>query len=438
MKSFIVLLGLVSLTTRVHAEPQTTVADARQTLELRALQQQALDADPRLRELHLEAAKTDLRTRNIEAARLPVITLNGQAQYQSDVPTPPSLLPSRQPLFAAPKDTYDAYVRVEQSLIDPTIRSRRAVERAELEVAQARVRTALFGVRQDVNDAFFAAALLQERASALAATIGDLETRLRETAARVREGTALIDDASAVEAILLQRQQDAAQIRANRRAALARLGELTHRRIAEDDVLALPELTAEVAATRAILADVRARPEYLQFSSARDRLARQQDLATAQDRPRMSAFARAGYGKPGLNFISDRFETYWLAGTQLQWKAWTWGTANREREALAVQQQITQADEAAFTDGLRRAVEGDLATIDGLAIVLGLDDRIVTLRESIERGTRSRFREGVVTAADYLDRSTELLEARFARAGHRVDLAQASARFLTTVGLEVR
>jgi outer membrane protein TolC len=183
---------------------------------------------------------------------------------------------------------------------------------------------------------------------------------------------------------------------------------------------------------------VRARPEYLQFSSARDRLARQQDLATAQDRPRMSAFARAGYGKPGLNFISDRFETYWLAGTQLQWKAWTWGTANREREALAVQQQITQADEAAFTDGLRRAVEGDLATIDGLATVLGLDDRIVTLRESIERGTQSRFREGVVTAADYLDRSTELLEARFARAGHRVDLAQASARFLTTVGLEVR
>jgi outer membrane protein TolC len=438
MKSLIILLGLVSLTARANAEPQTAGADPRTPFELRALQQEALDADPRLRELRLEAAKTELRTRNIAAARLPVITLNGQVQYQSDVPTPPSALPSGQPLFAAPKDTYDAYFRVEQSLIDPAIASRRAVERAQLDEAQARVRTVLFGLRQEVNDAFFAAALFQERSSALAATIADLETRLRETSARVREGTALIDDASAVEATLLQRRQDAAEIQANRRAALTRLGELTHRRIAQDDILALPDVTAEVATTRTTLADVRARPEYLQFSYARDRLARQQDLATAQDRPRMTAFARAGYAKPGLNFINDKFETYWLAGVQLQWKAWTWGTTNREREALAMQQQITRADEAAFTDGLRRAVEGDLATIDRLQTALGLDDRIVTLRENIERRTQARFREGVVTAAEYLDRSTELLDAQFARAGHRVEVAQAGARFLTTVGLEVR
>jgi outer membrane protein TolC len=438
MKAIIVLLGLVSLATGANAEPQTIAVDARAPLQLRALQQQAVDADPRLRELRLEAAKTDLRTRNILAARLPAITLNGQAQDQSDVPTPPSLLPSGQPLFAGPKDTYDAYFRVEQALLDPTISSRRAVERAQLDEAQARVRTTLFGLRQDVNDTFFAAALLQERASALAATIAGLETRLRETGARVREGTALIDDASAVEATLLQRQQDAAEIQANRRAALTRLGELTHRSIAENDILALPDLTADVAATRAILANVRARPEYLQFSSTRDRLARQQDLAMAQDQPRMTAFARAGYAKPGLNFISDKFETYWLAGVQLQWKAWTWGTTNREREALGLQQQITQADEAAFTDGLRRAVEGDLASIDRLQTALGLDDRIVTLRENIERRTQVRFREGVITAAEYLDRSTELLDAQFARAGHRVEVAQAGARFLTTVGLEVR
>jgi outer membrane protein TolC len=438
MKSIVALFGLVSLTTPATAQPPTTAAETREPLQLRALQQQALNADPRARELRLEAAKTEFRTRNILASRLPVITLNGQAQYQSDVPTPPSLLPSGQPLFAAPKDTYDAYFRVDQSLIDPTIGSRRAVERAQLDEAEARVRTALFGLRQEVNDVFFAAALLQERASALAATIGDLETRLRETAARVREGTALIDDASAVEATLLQRQQEAAEIQANRHAALARLGELIHRNIAENDILALPELAAEVATARTTFADLRARPEYLQFSSARDRLARQQDLATAQDRPRMSAFARAGYAKPGLNFVNDRFETYGLAGVQLQWKVWTWGTTNREREALGVQQQIAQADEAAFTDGLHRAVEGDLANVDRLSVVLDLDDRIVTLRENIERGTQARFREGVVTAADYLDRSTEILEARFARAGHRVELAQASARFLTTVGLEVR
>jgi hypothetical protein len=37
-----------------------------------------------------------------------------------------------------------------------------------------------------------------------------------------------------------------------------------------------------------------------------------------------------------------------------------------------------------------------------------------------------------------VDRQTDVLNARLARAAHRVELAQASARFLTTVGLEVR
>ena len=49
-----------------------------------------------------------------------------------------------------------------------------------------------------------------------------------------------------------------------------------------------------------------------------------------------------------------------------------------------------------------------------------------------------RFQEGVVTASEYLDRNTEWLAAQFARGRHRVELAQARARLLTTLGLEVR
>ena len=64
--------------------------------------------------------------------------------------------------------------------------------------------------------------------------------------------------------------------------------------------------------------------------------------------------------------------------------------------------------------------------------------RIVMLRGQVDRATQIRLQEGVVTASDYLDRNAELLQARFARAGHEVELAQASAHLLTTLGLEVR
>lgn len=408
------------------------------SFDLGTLQQAAIDTDPRSRQLQLFAQQTDLRVRNINTLRLPTVTIDGQAQYQSDVAHLNTALPGVGALFLPPKDTFDGGIRIDQRLFDATVSAQRALERAQLGEDQARVRSTLFTLRQQVNDAFFAAAALQARAGALAATLDDLNARLRETNARVQQGTALTADAAAIEATLLQRQQDLDGLQASRRAALDRLGTLTGQTFTENDTLALPDLRAKVAAARQSQATVRARPEFEQFARTRERLEHQQALTSAQERPRLSAYGRAGYGKPGLNFAQSEFESYGFAGVRLQWNAWTWGSGAREREALAIQQQVVAADEAAFAKGLTTSIEGDETAIDRLERSLATDERIVMLREQVDRSTQLRLQEGVVTASEYLDRSTELLQARFARAGHEVELAQASARLLTTLGLEVR
>ncbi len=202
-------------------------------------------------------------------------------------------------------------------------------------------------------------------------------------------------------------------------------------------MLALPELGAEVARARTTLEELRARPEYEQFARSRDRLRQQEAVVSATTQPRVSAFGRAGYGRPGLNLLGNTFETYWLAGVQVQWAPWTWGRTRRERQALDVQREIVSTDEAAFTTAVHRAVQQDLAAMDRLDTTLVIDDEIVMLRERVERETGLRFEEGVVTAAEYVDRNTDVLQARLARAAHRVEQAQARTRFLTTLGLEV-
>ncbi len=206
----------------------------------------------------------------------------------------------------------------------------------------------------------------------------------------------------------------------------------------EEIELPLPDLAAAVSRTRAARTELRQRPEFDQFGRTRERIEQQRVAASAQERPRVSAFGRLGYGKPGLNFIADQWDTYWSAGIQLQWTPWTWGTADRERAALVLQQKIVDADEAAFRDGLDRAVQDDLAELDRLEATRALDDQIVALRESIDRETRLRYDERAVPAAEYLDQSTDLLDARLATVTHRVELARASARLLTTLGVEVR
>jgi outer membrane protein TolC len=303
--------------------------------------------------------------------------------------------------------------------------------------SQARLRAALFPVRQNVSEAYFASLRAQSQLAELATAITDLEAQLRVATARVREGTALASEEKTIRAELLERRQSIAELSASRRASLVILADLTGQSLDAATILRPPNLAAEVSQARASLADLRRRPEYEQFARQRAVLEQQERARGAQDRPRLSAFGRAGYGRPALNPLSDRFDTYWLAGLQVQWAPWNWGTTRREKELLAIQRQIISAEEQAFTDNLRRSTEQDLATIDRLATTLAQDDEIIALRESILAETRSRFNEGVVTSAEYVDRQTDVLSARVARALHRAELAHAHARFLNTLGIEV-
>jgi outer membrane protein TolC len=197
-----------------------------------------------------------------------------------------------------------------------------------------------------------------------------------------------------------------------------------------------------VAAARAAGASLedtlRARPELALLAARRERLAAQATVAGAARRPRLGAFARAGYGRPGLNFLADDFQGYWLAGVQLQWTPFDWGRTDREREALRVEQAIVGTEEAALRGALARATRRPLAAIDRLTRALVVDDSIVALRDALLREAAARHREGVLTAAEYVDRQTDLLAARLAQAAHRVDLTEARVDYLTILGLEAR
>jgi len=135
--------------------------------------------------------------------------------------------------------------------------------------------------------------------------------------------------------------------------------------------------------------------------------------------------------------LSRDFQTYWLAGVQVQWTPWNWGVTTRDRQVSQIQQEVVATNEAAFERQLQRNVQQFSAAAAQLDSALALDDRIVVLRESIVRETRAKLGEGVITAAEYVDKSTDLLTARLTRIQHRIALAQARASFLSTLGVEV-
>jgi outer membrane protein TolC len=415
----------------------TRVAAAQDTLRLSTLQSAAVQADPRAEQYQLLRSATDLRLGVLGSERLPQATINGWASHQSDVTTPKQTVPGL--VFPdLPKDRWESTVDVEQLLYDGgNLSQRRRLEQARHDESAAGIAADLYGLQSEVNGAFFSAFLLQQRAAEYDALITDLDARLASARARVEAGTALSRDAGEIEAERVRASVDREQARASRRASLAVLADLVGRPIDTTAVLLLPTQEPEktYALSSQALAELRQRPEFERLRRSRQRLQTEAALAGTENRPRLSAFGQAGLGLPGLDQFRTTPDGFWQAGLRVEWRPWTWQSAGRTAEALQLEQQSLERDERAFARSLARQVASTLEDIARLSAALSQDQRVVLLRTDIERQARAQYDEGSITTADYVEARTDVLEARLTLQRHRVELAQARATYLTTLGL---
>ena len=412
-------------------------AQAQDTLSVEQLQAAALKTDPRSTQRALLRAATDLRLAVIGSDRLPRLEINGQATHQSDVTRPTFGVPGISvPDF--PKDRWQTTLDVEQRLYDGgDVARRREVEEARYAESQAEVDVALYELRSDVNSAFFSAFLLEKRSEEFEALVADLEARLAAVRARVEAGTALGRDAAEIEAEWVRAGLQRDEARASRRASLAILADLASRPIDTSAVLVLPSDEPERAhpADLSAVAALRRRPEFDQLRRSRERLEREAASTTAENRPKLFAFGQAGVGLPGLDQFRTSSDAFWQAGVKVKWQPWTWRSAGRRAAAFRLQQDVVATEERALGRRLARAVVTDLEDIDRLKAALTDDERIVTLRVEVERQARAQYDEGAITTPDYVEARTDVLEARLTLERHRVELAQARSRYLTTLGI---
>ena len=417
-----------------------TGAGAQDTLSLGALQAAAVQRDPRAVQPELLRAASAQRLTTLDMERRPQLAFNGSASHQSDVTQIALKLPGAS-VPTPPKDRWQATLDLQQVVYDGgSIAARQSVERARLAESSAAVDAALYRLRGEVNGTFFSAYLLQERTREFDALLGDLEARLQLARARVVNGAALPRDTSAIVAEQLRAVLARDEAVSARRASIAVLERLTGRTIAEPSVFALPALALEVARSRdeGRVEALRARPEFAQFARTRERLEREAALTHVENRPRVLAFGQAGLGRPGLNQFRTDPDEFWQAGLRIEWRPWTWRSADRASESLRLQQRIVTTEERALADQLARAVESDLAVMQRLQQALVSDARLVALRVDIERQARAQFTEGAITGAEYVETRTDVVEANLTLQRHRAELAQAEARYLTTLGLAPR
>jgi outer membrane protein TolC len=400
------------------------------TLSLQQAYRLAEDAYPLRRQIAVQETLSDLRTANVGVSRLPALSIRGQAVYYSHVAELSSTgLPAS--LQQPPNDQYRISLNLDQLIYDGGVTEQlKALESVQGDLEQGKVEVELYKLREQVNTAFFGALVFAAQADVLNLLHSDLMAQFDLMRSRVDNGVALQSNADVLAAELLSVEQQQVEAYSNRDWALGVLSELTDRPVGTDDVLLLPESTGDT-----FLPPGRHRPEFEIFDLSRSILNRQSTLVTRRNRPTVSLFAEGAFGRPpGLDIFETDFTPFYTAGLRMSWNPWKWKSDRRERQMLDLQKELVDAQEESLSRQLSIAVRKDATEIHRLRQQLDRDDEVVELRASITRQAASQLENGVITSSDYLTERNAESRARLALEIHRIQLARAKARYLTTIG----
>jgi hypothetical protein len=198
-----------------------------------------------------------------------------------------------------------------------------------------------------------------------------------------------------LKAEIIRLEQKIIELPLRKVALLNLLESLTQLKFSTSDVFSLPNI--EDADQKELN-----RPELLSFASQKALLDTRSELIGRKRMPMVSGFLTSGLGKPGLNMLSNDWDTYLIAGARITWNIWDWNVTKREREQLMIQKQVIDLRQQTFEQGIESAVVSSENQIETISKQLTLDKEIVDLLEQVKSKSASQLSNGVISSTEYL------------------------------------
>ncbi|MFO7656522.1 MAG: TolC family protein [Bacteroidales bacterium] len=347
---------------------------------------------------------------NIKKSWFPDVNINGQATYQSDVVGFGT--------FTAPHDQYKLYLEANQQVYDGgTARMKKEVELTNLEINQQQLEVEFHNVRQQVNMVYFTIAILKKNAEMLSISRSELNEKLKTVKAAIENGALLPESEYVLKAELLKLESQEEELHYKITAAVNSLNELTGLKTS-------PESEFTVPYGIQINDSVTPRPEAMVFDLRKALVENNIGLLKTVNRPKLYAFAQAGYGKPGLNMLNTEFDYYYIAGLGLKWNLTDWGESRNRIKSGNLQLQVINLNTDNFDRNITIALQNELAKINQYSSALDKDKLLIELRADIKKSASAKLQNGTITATDYITESNEELMARIRYETHIILLVQ--------------
>ncbi|HOZ31069.1 MAG TPA: hypothetical protein PLL66_09145, partial [Bacteroidales bacterium] len=145
--------------------------------------------------------------------------------------------------------------------------------------------------------------------------------------------------------------------------------------------------------------------------------------------PKIFAFAQAGYGRPGLNMLSNDFEPYAIVGAKLTWTPWEWNKARYETELLEVKSAIVDNAQQNYLLHQNALLEAQSQKIEKIKRLSEKDYDLLELRENITKAYLIQMNEGILKSTDYLNALNEENAQRLTIELHQLMMSEAVVKY---------
>jgi outer membrane protein TolC len=407
--------------------PSLVFAQEQKTISLSEAFKIAEEQYPLTKQKELLKQAESLTIQNLNTGYLPQVFLNAQDSYQSDVtkvsvPLPGIKIPEQ------PKNQYKAVAEVNQLLFDGgMIRSQKEVQALNTAVEQNKIAVELFNLKTRIHQIYFSILYHDELLKQASLNLKDVEAGIEKVKPQVENGVILRSNLQLLQVQQLQVEQKKIEITMSRKGLSDALALYLNLPAGSKLDLEIPEF---ILSPDTIVS----RPEISLFESQSKLIAGQKELINAKNLPKANAFVQGGYGRPGLNMLSNEFKSFYIAGVKVIWPLGGLYTKNREKKIIDISQEGIGLQKETFIVNTRMQLQQQRAEISKYQALVAADEQIINLRHSITEAAKAQLENAVITTNDYLLQINAEDAARQTAIIHRLQLLQAETNYAITSG----
>ncbi|MDR3365523.1 MAG: TolC family protein [Prevotellaceae bacterium] len=385
---------------------------------------------PTARQRGLVEKAMELSVSNLNRGYLPQVSLAAKASYQSDVTQIPidfSKIPALGAAIDVPspsKDQYSAALEVTQTLWDGgAIGAQKKTARAASALEARQLEAELYALNEKVNQLYFGVLLADAQLRQSDLLADELQRSYDRTASYAENGLAGPADLDAVKVEQLNLGQRQAQLRGSRKAYCEMLSALT---LMPDSAFEHLEKPLDALPLHPQPDSL---PNLLALGAQRRYLDAQKENIRAASLPKLGLFVQGGYGKPGLDMLSNDFAPFYIAGARLLWNFGSLYTQANERKKIELKKSAVALQTEAYMLNLNLQKAQLTASMQSIRDMMKMDDEIIALRESVKKAAEAKVANGTLSVAELLREVTAENLARQQKALHEVELMMAIAGY---------